>query len=735
MPTYLVTDPDTGQQLRLTGDSPPTEQELEQIFSSQPARTVSRGNDQSQAAIADLKQQITQAESELEAALSGPRVSGRSGTASRVSGARSKISDLKKQLQTEEFLASLSEGQRANLEAIGPLDAAAIGAGRGLTKIGRAVGLADQESDFERQAFEQLKEVRPVSTTGGEIVGESAPFLVPGLGQPALAARLGGGLAARATTTAGLGALEGTLIAKGEGRDLGQILFSAGIGGSVAGAIQLAGPLLSRLGGSLVRSQLGKRPSGNIIDANGQPSDEFIEALDSAGLNFDDVAEQITVDLAEETLDPSQTARAAFFRQQGLEPTRAQITRKADDFQAQQEAFKGSGRVREALEAQEATLTSRFDNAVLETGGEAFTPTSGVTDVLTQKATVLDKQISDLYKAARESASDNKNIRFSRLTRKLKELAPSNRRSGGNIEAVIGDMQAKGILDKNLNVVGKVDVQTAEDLRQLTNELFDPQNGFGNAILRQIKDSLDDDVFSAAGKDTFKKARKAKADFEKGLTRAKISKFDSRKKNIVRDILENKDSVNPEQFVDKVVFGKSWRGSDLKQLKDYLLDGTGDAGQKAFNDLRAETMQKIKEMSFIGSVDEVGNRALSRDKLAKALKSIGRDKINTLFTRQEQRFLRDMTKLSELREPVRGTALGLGPTGAAINKLRAELRKGSIIADLVDTVSFDRQGRAVLKANPDRLRQPPQPPGRIPVLPQVGAAAGVVAASEEDRRQ
>jgi len=34
MPTYKVTDPSTGKTLRLTGDSPPTEQELEQIFAS-----------------------------------------------------------------------------------------------------------------------------------------------------------------------------------------------------------------------------------------------------------------------------------------------------------------------------------------------------------------------------------------------------------------------------------------------------------------------------------------------------------------------------------------------------------------------------------------------------------------------------------------------------------------------------------------------------------------------------
>ena len=49
MPTYKVTDPGTGKTLRLTGDSPPTEQELEQIFSSSssqmtptPARSADR---------------------------------------------------------------------------------------------------------------------------------------------------------------------------------------------------------------------------------------------------------------------------------------------------------------------------------------------------------------------------------------------------------------------------------------------------------------------------------------------------------------------------------------------------------------------------------------------------------------------------------------------------------------------------------------------------------------------
>ncbi|HCC80371.1 MAG: hypothetical protein Tp185DCM00d2C31949971_28 [Prokaryotic dsDNA virus sp.] len=44
MPVYEVTDPDTGQTLELEGDSPPTEQELEQIFAAQGNQSMPEGS-------------------------------------------------------------------------------------------------------------------------------------------------------------------------------------------------------------------------------------------------------------------------------------------------------------------------------------------------------------------------------------------------------------------------------------------------------------------------------------------------------------------------------------------------------------------------------------------------------------------------------------------------------------------------------------------------------------------
>jgi hypothetical protein len=597
---------------------------------------------------------------------------------------------------------------------VGPIEAALIGVGRGVTTIGRAFGLAEPEEADITESFAELERQRPISTTVGEIAGQSAPFLIPGLGAPAAATRLGGGALARAGVAGALGAAEGAAIARGEGGGLDETLFAGGVGGTTASALELALPVIGRIGGRIVRKALGKVPTGAVVDEAGRPSAEFLEALQKEGLTFDDVAQE-AIETSRRAVDPTEEARMAFLESQGLQPTRAQVTRGAAEFQAQQEAAKTKSRVREALEAQEAVLTSRFDNAIVRTGGDPVTPTSGVTDVLVDKASELDAKIGQLYNQAREIAPGEKNIKFNSLTKKLKDLAPANRRTGGAIETIVGDMKSKGILDEKFNVVGRVDVETAEDLRKLTNELFDPQNNFANAKLREIKDSLDDDVFRAAGKDVFQEARKAKSDFDKGLSRAKISKFDSRKRNLVRDVLENK--IDPDDFANKVVFGKSYRASDLDQLKNYITDGTGEAGEKAFNDLRSEVLQTIKDKSFIGPLDQAGNRALSRDKLQKAISSIGREKINVLFTPDEQKFLKDMVKVAELREPVRGTAIGRGPTAQAIKKLEDKLVELPILGGM-----FEFSARGALKGKPRPVVQTVSPSAARSLISQPVAA-------------
>lgn len=63
MAEFLVTDPTTGQKLKLTGDSPPTEAELEQIFADQPA-PQGRTREQSLARISQLEAEQAAIENE-----------------------------------------------------------------------------------------------------------------------------------------------------------------------------------------------------------------------------------------------------------------------------------------------------------------------------------------------------------------------------------------------------------------------------------------------------------------------------------------------------------------------------------------------------------------------------------------------------------------------------------------------------------------------------------------------
>jgi len=631
----------------------------------------------------------------------------------RVNGIRQARTEAQQPITTE----SASGGE------IGALEAGRIAAGRGITTIGRAVGLVEPEAQAVTEQFEALEEKRPISTTVGEIAGQTLPFLLPGAAVGAIPAT-----AARVAATTALGATEGGLIARGEGADVGEQLGTAGIGGIIAGTFELALPRIGRIGRQIFRRVTGKEPTGALVDAAGNPSDEFLTALRTEGRTFDDVVEQVNEELSDEFVDPTQVARKTFLEEQGLDPTKAQITRTADDFQAQQEAAKSSTRVRDRIEQQEAALTTRFNQAVLDTGGQASTPTSTVSDAISTKATVLDQEISNLYTQARELAPGEQNVRLSALSTKLRELAPSNRRAGGNIEAVVGDLQVKGVLDDNMNVVGKIDVETAEDVRKLMNELYDPGNGFGNIKLRELKESLDEDVFRAAGRDTFQQARKAKSDFEKDLSRAKISKFDNRKANLVRDVLENK--VNPDNFSNDVVFSKRWRASDLQQLKDYI--STDDAGVSAFNDLRADVLDTIKNKSFIGPEDASGNKALSRDKLEKAINSIGDAKLKVLFTPEERGFLQDMLQVSKLREPVRGTALGRGPSAQAISRIEQKLKEIPLLGALVSIINVDQAGRVALRASPERKIPAIGPSRTRQAVAQAAAAAGVAALPEEE---
>ena len=594
-----------------------------------------------------------------------------------------------------------------------------IGAGRGLTTIMRGLGLSDPEDPSVTQAIGALKDENPVSTIGGEIVGEAAPFLLPG-GLAAKAATIPGRVAA----SAAVGALEGALITKGKGGDTGETYTSGVLGGTVAGTLEIALPVIGRLGGKLIRRALGKAPTSPVLNATGEPSKEFIEALSVSGIALEDIsAEAMRLISTGEIENAASIARRDFLESMGLVPTRAQVTGDATDFQAQQEMFKTSNRVRWALEGQERVLNEGFENAISLTGGSANKSTSTAFDFIADRSIDLDAAISNAYKQAREIASNEKIIKPDQLAAATRQIGGSDAATGGLASATKDILKSRGVLEpgKGFKIIGKVDAATAEGIRIDLNALYQSLTPFGRTKLRDLKNALDDDVAAAVGEDVFTDARSAKAKFESELRRAKVNKFDNRNKNVVRDILENK--VNPDRFLDDAVLNRSIRSADVKQLRDFLLiDGDGQ-GVEAWNDIRAETMERIRDTAFN---DVGGELALSRAKLTGVLDKIGTDKLKIIFSEDEVKFLNRMVKVSKIREPRRGTALGRGPSAQAVGRLEEVIKRIPLVGQVFEGLGTLIDGRTVLR-----------PPAQIPLKPSpltIGTPAVIpLTTTEEDQ--
>lgn len=458
---------------------------------------------------------------------------------------------------------------------------------------------------------------------------------------PAAATRLFGQQAPVAATralagAAGAGATEtgiqGFQEAAGGTFDSGEVALAAGLG---AGA-ELVGPLLS--------APINKLRSGQRA--------------------------------AEETAE--QTARRELFESEKLVPTRAQITRDPGEFQSQASIEKTdpTGGISRQLEGQEQILHGRIQQVGQLTGGEAVTSTSAPINEIIQRSINADDKISQLYKAARSRAPGIEDIPTTKLTKLTKRLSGQDKLSGGVVSGVRGELEARGLIDNaGLSTGKKINTVEAEELRATINTFFKESGENaprGNQLIREFKNALDEDVFKIKGEDLLGEARKSKADFEQGLNRAKISKFDSSKTNLVRDLLNNKSSINPDKFVQDTIFRARFRAVDINQLKLFL--NQTESGKAAWRDVRAQTMAEIEEQIFRGPLGPDGKtRALSRAKVDAVIKRLG-DKIDVVLEPQEKKFIFKLRDIAGLREAPRLRGGGLGPSEAGAQKAADQVR-------------------------------------------------------------
>jgi hypothetical protein len=570
----------------------------------------------------------------------------------------------------------------AQIAEMSPIESFLVGTGRGFTDIGRGIGLVDEAGATEEAAFQALAD-QSQAAGAGQILGQAAPFIPLGLGAGALAST-----PARIAASSAVGGLEGGTIAAGTG---GDVVEGALIGAAIGGGAEAALPLLNR-GGRSIAKKLGLSGAGKGDVA------AVSAALDQSGINPDDfIAATNEIQKGGDIVGNAE--REAVFRKLGLEPTEAQRTRDIDLFVDQQDAFRKSGKVRDALDLQETQLTEATARVVSDIGATQD-PKSAI-DAITDRSIRLDDEIGQLYTEARSRAGTKSNVRVSNAIESLRINAPRNTRSEGTVQAIRDQMQIMGVVDDKFKPVGRINVEQAEELRQFSNSLFEGSNQQAKTVIREFKEGLDKDVFKAAGDDVFQAARAAKSNFEKGLTKEAKNKFDRNKTSLVRDMLDN--TLAPEDAGKIVRAGSKYKAADLMDLKRYLSSGSAEdiaVGTSAWNDIRGSAMEIIKDTAFIGPERQDGTKTLLRAGLERAFKTIGNDKLRVLFDKKERDFLRDLASVAALKEAPPGTFTGTGPTGLAVKRLGDRLLQNSgvpgaaVAADVVGGFTGGLKSRA-----------------------------------------
>lgn len=521
-----------------------------------------------------------------------------------------------------------------------------------------------QQYYFNKPGLGTSDVIDAVGKVAGGVKGV-APYLHTGVASaamkavPAMVAQAATGFMTEGTNQA-VEAMQGGEFDWGE---VGKMSLSAfageGIGRVVAGGL---GALVRGISGSNIR----------VTNPDGSLTDDAIRVLRENNISPAQADDAVRAyGQQTDALTPEQAERFNLFKRYNMTATRAQVTRTADDFQNQQELMKRSGAVRNAVEEQRGQVNSLMDE-VANRGNPAGT---SAYEAITNKATQLDDTISALYQEADRAVPTGQGVRLSNLAQSMRDNAGSERVSGGLISSLKGELQARGIIDDTWKIQGRISVRTAEEIRQVLNDLYPSLTDRGRQLVRVFKESLDEDVFRFAGDDIYAQARQAKADFEAGLRNTKNNKWDQNSRSLVRDILENK--VNPDRFLEQTVLSTSRRASDLEELKGYLLSGADDqvaVGADAWETLRRDTLDYIRGQAFRSVArGEQGLPELSASGFRNAIKRIGTDKLKVLFNSDELNFINDMLKIAEARTPVDMTFTGKGPTGQAIQALSDRL--------------------------------------------------------------
>jgi len=598
MPTYVVTDPATGRKVKLTGDTPPTDQDLDEIFASLPAPKQEQNSKQDYAKSAAevpitglngeqipatpaapvIEQPAPYQPTGIDAAISSTPVIG---------GAYEYAKTLTPE-PVKNFLSNALAGGADVAQTGG-----AILSGVGSDILGRASALAGggYPANPEKQA-----EIYDRVTANNQYIPsrEGARNLLSGISETLaplsqLPPMMGGVVPQMATTAAGRALIPGATV-------------------------------------DMIESVTKKTDSPDVKSMGSAELD--------AAIRRREIAAQMPVD---------------------PQLTKGQATRDFDQLRFEGEAMKGElgGPLRERAEQQHQAIRQSFDEFIDQTGSTAVDAMD--TGLSVQKAlTARSKRDKAEIKAAYDEANRSEEALF--------PIDPSRKISLEDGEYSLIDylnskpsgLRTTGIIDDAKNYAVRLGVAkkaedgtlipaqtTLKNMETLRREIsqstgYEPTDIRESTILKKIIDSQTEGVAGPI----YKRARDLRAKY--------ANQYENRA--VISDLISNKKGskdrkVAIEDVFDRIAFRSS--NEDARHLRK-VLQNEGEAGQQAWRDIQGQALKYLRAEASKSNVrDSKGNEMISSAGLNKAINRLDEDgKLELIYGKAGAQKLRDLNDLA-----------------------------------------------------------------------------------------
>lgn len=526
------------------------------------------------------------------------------------------------------------------------------------------LGLPSKEA--QEEAFAPLEERFPISTTLGEIAGETGALLPAGAGAGALASKAvgaasGGALASRFLPAAATGVTEGAIIGAADD----EAAFGSVVGGTTAIAAEALLPPLARR----LKRFFGKaKPLDelvDIVDGKVTPTKETIDVLDEIDVDFEDILSESQKEL----LKPEQAAVKGAFQAEGIEPaSRTRIRPNVSDIQKEgfllrQSDSEAADQFRDRVVAENEAIKNRFTEiadelgVTGEEGGEKLK--SALFGIKSNMRSARNKAYEDLAEVAADKPELLKKIPLNE-ERLFNSVAEADKfgLDDSTEKAVVRAFEDFGLTEKaerkgglatliGEGEVEKLNISNLHGFRKRINSVFDNTKPKEVLARKEIIGAIDDieseivDAFDGADFDTPKVIQDA-------AKRARQSVIDERRVFNQSDVIEQlvapkraglnaKESplVASSKAFDKLTTAATPQ-EGVRKLVDTLIEDGSDESLEALGNLQASTMLDLLDSSVQTSKRMVNKQGTTVDvfsgtRLQNRINKIGDDKIKAIF--------------------------------------------------------------------------------------------------------